>query len=320
MPPWPAQRTAWPSQSGVSSTPRGTNGARDAACGALRITPRDPLYPRLLHTAHDPPAVLHVRGDLADMPRVAIVGSRACTRYGREVAFDLAAALARRGVSVVSGMARGIDAAAHEGALAVGGHTVAVLPAGLCPVYPARHRGLAERIAAQGALIAELEAGTQVWPSHFPQRNRIIAGMSAVTVVVEAAAKSGARITADLALSYNRDVLVVPGPITSRTSVGCHALMSHGAYPCTGVEDIIAHLREGALRPGPAPAPTEREVQGLSASERSLLRALRPGEPLRLDEMGSFLDLSTATLLVAATGLEIRGLAALLPGNRIEAR
>jgi DNA processing protein len=264
--------------------------------------------------------VLHVRGDLADLPRVAIVGSRACTRYGREVALDLAAALARRGVSVVSGMARGIDAAAHEGALAVGGHTVAVLPGGLYPVYPARHRGLAERIAAQGALIAELAAGTKVWPSHFPQRNRIIAGMSAVTVVVEAAAKSGARITADLALSYNRDVLVVPGPITSRTSVGCHALMSDGAYPCTGVEDIIAHLREGALRVGPAPPTAPRDVQGLSSSERSLLTALRAGEPLRLDEVGAFLDLSTAVLLVAATGLEIRGLAALLPGNRIEAR
>jgi DNA processing protein len=264
--------------------------------------------------------VLHVRGDLADRPRVAIVGSRACSRYGREIAVDLAAGLARRGVSVVSGMARGIDAAAHEGALAVGGHTVAVLPGGLYPVYPARHRGLAARIATQGALVAELEPGTKVAPWHFPQRNRIIAGMSAITVVVEAAARSGARITADLALSYNRDVLVVPGPITSRTSVGCHALMSQGAYPCTGVEDIISHLRESALMPGPAPGPTERDVQGLSSSERSLLLALRPGEPLRLDEVGTFLDLSTAVLLVAATGLEIRGLAALLPGNRIEAR
>jgi len=270
--------------------------------------------------AHDPPAVLHVRGDLADLPRVAIVGSRACTRYGREIAVDLAAALARRGVSVVSGMARGIDAAAHEGALAVGGHTVAVLPAGMSPVYPARHQRLAQRIAAQGALITEHEAGTQVWPSHFPQRNRIIAGMSTLTVVVEAAAKSGARITADLALSYHRDVLVVPGPITSRTSVGCHALISQGAYPCTSVDDIIAHLREGALQLNPPPAPARPDVQGLSSSERTLLRALQPGEALRLDELGSFLDLSTAVLLVAATGLEIRGLAALLPGNRIEAR
>jgi len=288
--------------------------------GDLRITPRDPLYPRLLLTAHDPPSVLHVRGDLADLPRVAIVGSRACTRYGREIAIDLASGLARRGVSVVSGMARGIDAAAHEGALAVGGHTVAVLPGGLSPVYPARHRGLAERIAKQGALVAELEAGTNVGRWHFPQRNRIIAGMSAVTVVVEAAAKSGARITADLALSYNRDVLIVPGPITSRTSVGCHALMSQGAYPCTGVDDIIAHLREGALRLGPPPPATRRDAQNLSSSERTLLQALQPGDPQRLDELGAVLDLSTAVLLVAATGLEIRGLAALLPGNRIEAR
>ena len=278
------------------------------------------MYPRLLHTAHDPPAVLYVRGDLTDRPRVAIVGSRACTRYGREVAVDLAAALARRGVSVVSGMARGIDAAAHEGALSVGGHTVAVLPGGLHPVYPARHRDLAARIAAQGALVAELEAGTSVAPWHFPQRNRIIAGMSAVTVVVEAAAKSGARITADLALSYNRDVLVVPGPITSRTSVGCHALMSQGAYPCTGVDDVLAHLREGGLRVGQAATTDPPDLRGLSSAERTLLLALRPGEAKRLDEVGPFLDLSTAVLLVAATGLEIRGLAVLLPGNRIEAR
>lgn len=310
----------WPSHLCVSITPELPRRVARGASADFRITPRDPLYPRLLHTVHDPPAVLYVRGDLADLPRVAIVGSRACTRYGREVAIDLAAALARRGVSVVSGMARGIDAAAHEGALAVGGHTVAVLPAGLHPVYPARHRALAERIAAQGALIAELEAGTKVWPFHFPQRNRIIAGMSSVTVVVEAAAKSGARITADLALSYNRDVLVVPGPITSRTSVGCHALMSQGAYPCTGVDDIIAHLREGALGVGPPPSPTKRDLHSLSSSERSLLLALQPGEPRRLDEIGGFLDLSTAVLMVAATGLEIRGLAALLPGNRIEAR
>ncbi len=288
--------------------------------GGIRLTPRDALYPRLLHSAHDPPPVLHVRGDLADLPRVAIVGSRACTRYGRQVALDLSAALARRGVSIVSGMARGIDAAAHEGALAVGGHTVAVLPGGLCPVYPARHRGLAERIASQGALLAELEAGTKVAPWHFPQRNRIIAGMSAVTVVVEAAARSGARITADLALSYNRDVLVVPGPITSRTSVGCHALISQGAFPCTGVDDIVAHLREDVPRLGEPPSPAARNLQGLSPEERSLLLALQPGEPSRLDEIGTFLDLSTAVLLVAATGLEIRGLAALLPGNRIEAR
>ncbi len=306
--------------SGVSITPKGPNKAKRYADHCLRITPRDSLYPRLLHDAHDPPAVLHVRGDLADLPRVAIVGSRACTRYGREIAVDLAAALARRGVSVVSGMARGIDAAAHEGALAVGGHTVAVLPGGLHPVYPARHRGLAERIATQGALLAELEAGTKVAPWHFPQRNRIIAGMAALTVVVEAAEKCGARITADLAISYNRDVLVVPGPITSRTSVGCHALISQGAYPCTSVDDILTHLREGALQIGPQPAPARRDLQNLSSSERTLLLALRPGEARRLDEIGTFLDLSTAVLLVAATGLEIRGLAALLPGNRIEAR
>jgi len=123
----------------------------DVEPSAERLTPRDPRYPHLLHTINDAPAALHLRGTLADVPRVAIVGSRACSRYGRQVALDLAAALAHRGVSVVSGLARGIDAAAHEGAIAGNGHTVAVLPGGLRPVYPARHRGLAERIVAQGS-------------------------------------------------------------------------------------------------------------------------------------------------------------------------
>ena len=304
----------------MSTTPERPNTGGHRAHPELRVTRRDSLYPRLLHTIPDLPAALHIRGNLTDLPRVAIVGSRACTRYGRQVAVDLAAALARRGVSVVSGMARGIDAAAHEGALGAGGHTVAVLPGGLHPVYPARHRNLAERIAMRGALIAELETGTKVAPWHFPQRNRIIAGMSALTIVVEAAARSGARITADLALSYNRDVLVVPGPITSRTSAGCHALMSQGAYPCTGIDDVVAHLREGGIWTDSPPASTPRDLQGLSSFERSLLLALQPGVPLRLDELGAFLDLSTAVLLVAATGLEIRGLVVLLPGNRIEAR
>jgi DNA processing protein len=294
-----------------SSTP-----ARPDPNVVVRLSRGDGRYPRLLREIQDSPAKLYVRGNLVDAPHVTIVGSRACTRYGREIATELA----RRGVSIVSGMARGIDAAAHEGALAVGGHTVAVLPAGLNPVYPRRHHHLAERIASCGALVTELDAGTRVAPWHFPQRNRIIAGMSEITVVVEAAAKSGARITADLALTYNRDVLVVPGPITSRTSVGCHQLMNHGAFPCTGVEDVIRHLKEpAALRKSGVPA-CNPDLDSLSSSERALLLLLRPAEPRQLDELGLKLDLPIDVLLVAATGLEIRELVVLLPGNRIEAR
>lgn len=251
---------------------------------------------------------------------MAIVGSRACTRYGREVATDLAAGLARRGVSVVSGMARGIDAAAHDGALRVGGHTVAVLPGGLDPVYPRRHLQLARRIAAVGALVAELEAGTPVAPWHFPQRNRIIAGISEITVVVEAAARSGARITADLALGYGRDVLVVPGPINSRTSVGCNQLLAEGAYPCTTVDDVVSHLSAAPDLFTSTPAAGRPVPQDLSSSERALLQLLRPAEPRRLDELAANLDLPVGVLLVAASGLEIRGLVVLLAGNRIEAR
>jgi DNA processing protein len=179
---------------------------------------------------------------------------------------------------------------------------------------------LARRIAAGGALVAELESGTPVAPWHFPQRNRIIAGMSEITVVVEAAAKSGARITADLALGYGRDVLVVPGPITSRTSVGCNQLLAEGAYPCTTVDDVVKHLDEASdLLPDTAVADRTRP-HDLSSSERSLLQLLRPAEPRRLDEIAATLDLPVGVLLVAASGLEIRGLVVLLAGNRIEAR
>ena len=160
----------------------------------------------------------------------------------------------------MSGLARGIDAAAHLGALDGGGPTVAVLPAGLDPVYPARHAALARRIEQTGAVVAEHPPGTDVTRWRFPERNRIIAGMSLITIVVEAAKKSGARITADLALGYDRDVLVVPGPITSRTSAGCHALLAEGAAPCTGVGDVLALLPEGVLPESPSAACTNPRI------------------------------------------------------------
>ncbi|NKB86880.1 MAG: DNA-protecting protein DprA [Acidobacteria bacterium] len=284
------------------------------------LRPRDPDYPDLLRAIRDVPETLYVAGCVEQTPRVALVGSRACTRYGREVAYELAAALARRGVSVVSGLARGIDAAAHEGALSVDGHTVAVLPGGVDPVYPARHRSLSVRIRRRGALVAERELGSGIAPWHFPRRNRIIAGLSEVIVVVEAAARSGARITADLGLAEGRDVLVVPGPITSRTSVGCHQLIAAGAFPITGVDDILDHLGETLVPPDSRASTSPPEAEELAPSERQLFDALATGDARSLDELAVTLDLPVGVLLVAATGLEIRGLALLLPGNRIEAR
>ncbi len=230
-------------------------------------------YPELLDAIFDAPGQLFVRGCLPVRPCVAVVGSRACSAYGRKVATALGADLARAGLAVVSGLARGIDAAAHRGCLEVGGSTVAVLPGGLYPVYPRRHRAMARRIAASGALVAEHEPGTQVGRWHFPKRNRIIAGLSWATVVVEAAARSGARITAGLALEYGREVLMVPGPITSTTSAGCHALLADGAHPCTGVADILDHLPAAVSAGLQLPAPSTPGALG--PGERELLELLR---------------------------------------------
>ena len=223
--------------------------------------------------------------------------------------------LARAGLTVVSGLARGIDAAAHRGCLEAGGRTVAVLPGGLYPVYPRRHRTLARRIASSGALVAEHEAGTAVGRWHFPKRNRIIAGLSWATVVVEAAARSGARITAGLALEYGREVLVVPGPITSATSAGCHALLTDGAHPCTGVADVLDHLPTAVsaeLRP-PAPA-TSAELQH---GERALLELLRCEGDLAASEVARRLGWPLADTLVTISRLEVHALVRTLPGGRI---
>jgi len=254
-----------------------------------------------------------VQGQLTGAPCVAMVGSRACSVYGRNVATRLAEDLARAGITVVSGLARGIDAAAHRGCLDAGGMTIAVLPGGLCPVYPRRHRALARRVAACGALVAEHEPGTEVARWHFPKRNRIMAGLAWATVVVEAAARSGARITANLALEYGREVLVVPGPITSATSAGCHALLADGAHPCTGVADILDHLPvtvTAKLRPS---TPTD-----LDSPSRALLELLRRRGRLGASKVAELLGWSLMDTLTTITGLEVRGLVRILPGNRIE--
>lgn len=283
------------------------------------LRPGSRPYPAVLERISDPPPVLHLSGQLADAPCVAIVGSRECTRYGRSVATRLAFDLASVGVVIVSGMARGIDAAAHRGALQAGGRTVAVLPGGLHPVYPQQHRALAKCIVARGALLAEHEPGTAVARWHFPKRNRIIAGMSLVTVVVEAAQRSGARITADLALDYDREVLVVPGPITSPTSVGCNALLSQGAHPCTGAADVVAHLP-------PTIADRYRSHRGtvlpenLGEAERAVLAAIRRRDGATLEDLLQHTGLATAAVLATVGALEIRGLIERLPGNLVCAR
>lgn len=200
-------------------------------------------YPPLLDAIPDPPKVLWLRGDrpaeLLARPSVAIVGARACSSYGRSVARTLGRELAAAGIVVVSGMARGIDGEAHRGALDADGVTVGVLGCGIDRDYPAVHRELAHRILEQGLIVSEYEAGVEPAPWRFPARNRIIAGLCTATVVVEARDRSGALITADFALEDGREVMVVPGEITSAVSAGSNALLRLGATPVTAAADVL---------------------------------------------------------------------------------
>ena len=208
-----------------------------------RIRLGTPWYPDFLAAIPDPPPGIWLRGaaepEILDRPSVAIVGARACSSYGRSVARTLGRELAAAGLVVVSGLARGIDGEAHRGALEAGGITVAVLGCGIDRDYPAAHRELAQRIGERGLLVSEYEVGVEPAPWRFPARNRIIAGLCTATVVVEARERSGALITADFALEDGREVMVVPGEITSAVSAGANALLRIGATPVTGTADVL---------------------------------------------------------------------------------
>ena len=266
-----------------------------------RIRRRDSAYPSLLAAIHDPPAQLFVRGS-ADVtvlsePAIAIVGARACSSYGRSVARSLARELAGAGLVVVSGMARGVDGDAHRGALDAGGRTVAVLGCGIDRDYPAAHAELARRIAERGLIVSEYEPGVEPAPWRFPARNRIIAGLCAGTIVVEARERSGALITADFALEGGRDVLAVPGEITSSLSAGSNALLRLGAVPVTSAADVLELY---AL----APRPQARAPLGPTAE--ALLTQLS-GSALTADELVRATALDPGASAAALTELELAG-------------
>ncbi len=250
---------------------------------------RDAEFPRLLAAIHDPPPRLYVRGAaevaLLAEPAVAIVGARACSAYGRSVTRSLARELASAGLVVVSGMARGIDGEAHRGALEGGGRTVAVLGCGIDRDYPAAHAELARRIGADGLVVSEYEPGVEPAPWRFPARNRIIAGLCSATVVVEARERSGALITADFALEEGRDVLAVPGEITSALSAGTNALLKLGATPVTSAADVLElygielqAARRGSLDPIAAALIEHLHDAALTADELVRASGLDPGE------------------------------------------
>ncbi len=265
-------------------------------------------YPPLLKAIYDPPAVLYYRGhaEVLCAPCVAVVGSRRATAYGRAAAFRLGESLGRAGVTVVSGMARGIDTSAHQGVLHGEGTTAAVLGCGLDICYPPENRRLRERIVEKGVVLSEFPPGVPPKPAHFPLRNRIISGLSLATVVVEAGERSGALITADCALEQGRDVFAVPGSVTSPYSRGTHRLLKDGAGLAESAADILSALGMAAPEPPPAVPVTALQEQILSAMEF---------ETMHFDELVSRTGLAAAAVFAALSGLELASLVRKLPGN-----
>jgi DNA processing protein len=261
-------------------------------------------FPSPVRELHDPPAGFFLRGagdeEVLGAASVAIVGARSCSTYGRQVARQLGRELAGAGLVVVSGMARGVDAEAHRGALEAGGTTVAVLGCGIDRDYPAAHADLARGICERGLVVSEYAPGVEPAPWRFPARNRIIAGLAWATVIVEARERSGALITADFALEAGREVFAVPGEITSALSAGTNALLSLGATPLTSAADVLSAF---GLEPEPGPS-TELGEQAAA------VLAVLAEEPAGADQIGRITGLDAAALATALTELELAGAAA----------
>jgi DNA processing protein len=300
----------------------------ETAREAGEISRADAGYPARLAEVPEAPATLHVRGRLLDEDAlaVAIVGSRRATTYGLEVAETLAADLAARGVTVVSGLARGIDSAAHRGALRVGGRTVAVLGSGVDVIYPPENRALAAEIAERGALVSQFPPGTPPLPQNFPTRNQVIAAMSLAVVVVEAAERSGSLITARLAAELGREVLAVPGRITAPESRGANQLIQDGAHVAMGWEDVVAVLPERwkasvaadrVLAGGPA-AKSHADASNpghIGAAGRRVL-ALLGEDPVDIDHVIERSGLGAGRVAAALLDLELEGRVRQIEGKR----
>jgi DNA processing protein len=299
--------------------------------GVVVLTPEDPGYPPLLKETADPPVGLYVRGTSVpdDRLAIAVVGARRATPAGVELAERIGADLARHGFTVVSGLARGIDAAAHRGALAGGGRTIAVLGSGVDRVYPVEHESLARSITERGALLSEQPIGMAPLAAHFPARNRIIAGMAWATVVVEGARDSGSLITANLALEEGRLVFAVPGNVGEPNAEGTNALLRSGAHCCRGAEDVLEDLgpmivetaAQVAASRGGAEAARGATIEGPaeaapSAAEAAVIAELSRTRGRDLEAIGRATGLAPAALQVALLGLELRGIVVSRPGPR----
>lgn len=285
-----------------------------------------PPYPPQLQTIAVPPDFLYLRGMLEerDTQAVAIVGSRHCTSYGLRVAERLAADLARAGFTIISGLARGIDAAAHRGALKAGGRTIAVLAGGLSKIYPPEHVELADQVARAGALVTESPMRMEPMAGMFPARNRIISGLARAVVLVEAAEKSGALITASHAAEQGREVYAIPGPVDSATSAGTLELLRKGARLARHARDILEDLQGIAALVGPDAASASPQAgvptvppANLDAVQQRIWEALE-GEPRHIDELTRTLSLPVAELSRTLMLLEMNRIVRRLPGNRFE--
>lgn len=300
-----------------------------ALAGADVLTLDDGAYPALLREIPDPPVTLYVRGEwrtCLEAPCVGVVGSRRCSNYGQNVASSLARELAARGVTIVSGLARGVDAAAHRGALEAGGRTAAVLGTGIDEVYPRDHRRLAGEILERGGtLVTQFPLGTPPVAENFPYRNRIISGLCYGVIVVEASENSGSLITARLALEQGREVFAVPGNITSRNSFGTNFLIKGaGAKLIQHWQDVVAEFppeiaavilppeakAKGTPTPARPPVPA-----GLSGSESAVLKLISADEPVHIDALAEATGLPVSELAGVLLSLEMRELLRQLPGR-----
>ncbi|MBI2815268.1 MAG: DNA-protecting protein DprA [Opitutae bacterium] len=300
---------------------------RLAQAGATFITARDPGYPKMLREIHDPPIGLYRKGDyLFEQPCIAVVGSRRTTLYGQSVAKKLGADLARLGFCVVSGLARGIDTAAHEGALSVGGKTAAVLGCGLDIVYPPENLGLYRQIAETGAVLSEFPFGRKADKQTFPMRNRVVSGICEAVVIVESDVTGGAMITARFAGEQGRLIYAVPGRIDQPSSAGCHQLIRDGATLFTSVDDILNELNYlDGLRPQAIPTEgqpklLEQLMPQLDATEKRVVAAFAGGAILGIDALTTATGLGSPEVSAALMGLELKKLVQKRADGTFEAR
>jgi DNA processing protein len=284
--------------------------------GAWAVPAGDPSYPACLRELEDPPTVLYVMGSLDEIqPAVAVVGTRSPSMYGRRTAFHLARDLSLQGVSIVSGLARGIDQEAHRGALEGLAGTIAVLGSGIDVIYPPEHADLAGRIAGKGALLTEFPPGTKPDARNFPRRNRIISGLAGAVIVVEASMRSGAMITARLAVEQNRTVMAVPGNVTNVRSQGPHHLIRQGALLVETASDVIAEIAPsiaGALM-------GLKDLKETKAPSDEILTMAASG-PVTIDEIALSLDLDVAEAARRVSALELSGRLERISPNRYVAR